>query len=197
MRHIMDAAATTPAAPDARTRILDAVERIVQARGVSGLTLEAAAREAGVSKGGLLYHFASKEALLAGLMQRLADFAATEFAANVARQPEGPGRVARAFVAWAFGEADCSPGQDHHDRVAAVFLAAFHHDPALLDPMREVLARMKAALLQDGIPQGAAMTVLTATDGLFMAHLFGLYRPTEADLAALRATLDGLIASSP
>jgi hypothetical protein len=26
-----------------------------------------------------------------------------------------------------------------------------------------------------------------------MAHLFGLYRPTEADLAALRATLDGLV----
>ncbi len=197
MRRIMDAAAMIPAAPDARTRILDAVERIVQARGVSGLTLEAAAREAGVSKGGLLYHFASKEALLAGLMQRLADFAAAEFAANVARQPEGPGRVARAFIAWAFGEAECSPGQDHHDRAAAVFLAAFHHDPALLDPMRVVLARMKAALLQDGIPHGAAMTVLTATDGLFMAHLFGLYRPTEADLAALRATLDGLIGASP
>lgn len=197
MRRSMDAAATPPAAPDARTRILDAVERIVQARGVAGLTLEAAAREAGVSKGGLLYHFASKEALLAGLMKRLADFAAAEFDATLARQPEGPGRVARAFIAWAFGEAECSPGQDRHDRAAAVFLAAFHHDPALLDPMRAVLARMKDALLADGIPHGAAMTVLTATDGLFMARLFGLYRPTEADLAALRATLDGLIGAAP
>jgi AcrR family transcriptional regulator len=189
----MDAPATTAPA-DARTRILDAVERIVVARGVAGLTLDAAAREAGVSKGGLLYHFASKEALLAGLMERLAAFMSREYDEAVARQPPGAGRVARAQIAWAFGEGDCIPGEERHDRAAAVFLAAFHHDPALLDPMRAVLARMKADLLEDGIPHGHAMAVLTATDGLFMAHLFGLYRPTETDLAALRATLDGLVA---
>ncbi|MBR0674516.1 TetR/AcrR family transcriptional regulator [Neoroseomonas soli] len=192
----MNAPATTVAA-DARTRILDAVERIVHARGVAGLTLEAAAREAGVSKGGLLYHFASKEALLAGLMQRLAAFVGQEFDANVGRQAEGPGRVARAYLAWAFGEADCSPGHDHHDRTAAVFLAAFHHDPALLDPMRAVLVRMKAELLADGIPHGAAMAVLAAADGLFMANLFGHYRHAEADFTALRATLEALIEAKP
>ncbi|MEO3470955.1 TetR/AcrR family transcriptional regulator [Roseomonas sp. CAU 1739] len=188
----MDTRATTPPT-DARTRILDAVERIIVNKGVGGLTLEAAAREAGVSKGGLLYHFASKEALLTGLLQRLSDFVAAEYAAGVARQPEGPGRFARVQIAWAFGESDCYPGEDRHDRAAAVFLAAFHHDPALLDPMRAVMARMKADLLADDIPHGVAMTILTATDGLFMAHLFGLYPPTETDLAALRATLDGLL----
>jgi AcrR family transcriptional regulator len=188
----MSASATTTPI-DARTRILDAVERIVVARGVGGLTLEAAAREAGVSKGGLLYHFASKEALLTGLLDRLAAFIRSEFDKNCARQPQGPGRVARAFLAWAFGEADCTPGDEHHDRAAAVFLAAFHHDPGLLDPMRVVYAGMKDELMADGVPHGIAMTVLAACDGLFMAHLFGLYRPTEADLAALRATLDGLL----
>ena len=185
----MDGTATT----DARTRILDASERIVLARGVAGLTLEAAAREAGVSKGGLLYHFASKEALLTGMLDRLAAFVEAEYEANVARQPEGPGRVARSYIAWAFGESTCYPGEERHDRAAAVFLAAFHHDPALLDPMRAVFARMKDALLADGIPHGHAITILTATDGLFMANLFGLYRHTEQDLAVLRAHLDSLI----
>jgi len=188
----MDAAATT-SPPDARTRILDAVERLVVQKGVSGLTLEAAAREAKVSKGGLLYHFASKEALLAGVMQRLAEVVTRDYEGGVALQPEGPGRVARAMLAWAFGEADCSPGQDQHDRMAAVCLAAFHHDPALLDPLRLVIERMKADLLADGIPHGIAMTIQTATDGLFMAHLFGMYRPTEADILALRATLIDLL----
>ncbi|GGJ34973.1 TetR/AcrR family transcriptional regulator [Neoroseomonas lacus] len=185
------------APPDTHTRILDAVERIIVQKGVTGLTLEAAAREAGVSKGGLLYHFGSKEALLTGLMQRLTAFITQEYEAGVARQPEGPGRIARAQIAWAFGESDCCPGEDRHDRAAAVFLAVFHHDPALLDPMRAVVARMKAELLADGTPHGAAMAVMTATDGLFMAHLFGLYRPTEADIAALRATLDALVEQRP
>ena len=182
---------------DARTRILDAVERIVLARGVAGLTLEAAAREAGVSKGGLLYHFASKEALLTGLLERLAAFIRSEFEKNCARQPDGSGRVARAFLSWAFGEADCTPGDEHHDRAAAVFLAAFHHDPALLDPMRAVYAGMKEALMADGVPHGNAMAVLAACDGMFMAHLFGLYRPSEGDLVALRATLESLIEVKP
>jgi AcrR family transcriptional regulator len=59
--------------PDARTRILDAAQALVGAGGVAGLTLKAAARGAGVSKGGLLHHFASKEALPAGMMARLAE----------------------------------------------------------------------------------------------------------------------------
>jgi AcrR family transcriptional regulator len=185
---------TLPATPaDARTRILDAVETLVVRKGVNGLTLEAAAREAKVSKGGLLYHFASKEALLTGVMQRLSELVTRDYEEGVALQPEGPGRAARAQLAWAFGEADCSPGQDKNDRMAAVCLAAFHHDPALLDPLRAVIERMKADLLADGIPHGVAMVVQTATDGLFMAHLFGMYRPTEADMTALRATLHALL----
>jgi len=187
----MDTTATT--VPDTRNRILDAVESLLVQKGVTGLTLEAAAREASISKGGLLYHFGSKEALLTGVLQRMAEMVVVDYEGGVALQPEGPGRVARAMLAWAFGEADCSPGQDKHDRMAAVCLAAFHHDPALLDPLRAVIERMKADLLADGIPHGIAMTIQTATDGLFMAHLFGMYRPTEADILALRATLQGLI----
>ena len=85
---------------DARTRILDAAETLVRARGVTGLTLDAAAQSAGVSKGGLLYHFGSKEALLDALLKRLAAFIEEDFQTGVAEQPPGPGRVARAMLTW-------------------------------------------------------------------------------------------------
>ena len=39
-----------------------------------------------------------------------------------------------AMLAWAFNEPVAACAQQ--DRAAAVFLAAFHHDPALLDPVR-------------------------------------------------------------
>ncbi|MGG5811355.1 TetR/AcrR family transcriptional regulator [Falsiroseomonas sp. CW058] len=178
-----------PAPPaDARTRILDAAEAIVQARGVPALTLGAAARDAGVSKGGLLYHFASKEALLAAMLNRLAEAIGREFEATVAAVPEGTGRVARAMLAWACQEDACR----HHDRAAAVFLAAFHHDPALLDPVRAVFARMRAALAADGLPPGFGQAVMCATDGLFMARIFGLYALDPAEMAALRGALETL-----
>lgn len=176
--------------PDARTRILDAAERIVQARGVPALTLEAAAREAGVSKGGLLYHFASKEALLTGLLNRLAEGIAAAFEAVLAAQPPHPARHTRAVLAWTFDDPEdvC----EQHQRAAAVFLAAFHQDPSLLDPIRRVFAGIRARLREDALPPGHAMAVLAAGDGLFMGRLFGMYEMSREDLLAMRTALECL-----
>lgn len=58
------------APPSSRDRILDASERLVAQTGASHLTLDAVAQSAGVSKGGLLYHFPTKEALLEGMVER-------------------------------------------------------------------------------------------------------------------------------
>lgn len=177
---------------DARTRILDAAEAIVRARGVSGLTLDVAARQAGVSKGGLLYHFNSKEALLDALLKRLASFIEEDFQAGVAEQPEGAGRVARAMLNWVFG-LPAHESNERCDRAAAVFLAAFHHDPALLQPVRDQFARMRAAVAQDGLRPGHGMAIMAAGDGLFMARIFGLYTLTEAERAEVRSALTTLI----
>jgi AcrR family transcriptional regulator len=53
-----------------RDRILNALQRILMDEGSSGVTLEKVAAEAGVSKGGLLYHFKSKTELYDGLARR-------------------------------------------------------------------------------------------------------------------------------
>ncbi|WKK70997.1 TetR/AcrR family transcriptional regulator [Rathayibacter oskolensis] len=59
-----------PPAP-ARDRVLDAFEALLIEQGERAATLDATARTAGVSKGGLLYHFPSKDALVDGLVERL------------------------------------------------------------------------------------------------------------------------------
>jgi AcrR family transcriptional regulator len=56
-----------------RDRLLDALETLLLEKGMSHVTLESVAATAGVSKGGLLYHFKSKDALLAGLVRRLSE----------------------------------------------------------------------------------------------------------------------------
>ncbi|MDO3647496.1 TetR/AcrR family transcriptional regulator [Nocardia mangyaensis] len=68
-------------AADTRDRILDAMETLLLERGASQLTLENVAAAAGVSKGGLLYHFKSKDAMLAGLVHRLGERARDHLAA--------------------------------------------------------------------------------------------------------------------
>ena len=53
--------------PHARESVLDAFEAILIDEGERAATMDATARAAGVSKGGLLYHFASKDALESGV----------------------------------------------------------------------------------------------------------------------------------
>ena len=89
---------------DARARILDTALAVADRVGAAHLTLDAVAAEAGVSKGGLLYHFASKELLLRGVVehhmaehQRDLDLAATQF-------PPDAGGYLQAFVHAQSGE---------------------------------------------------------------------------------------------
>lgn len=55
--------------PAARGKVLDAYISLLCEEGERAATLDATATRAGVSKGGLLYHFASKEALAEALIE--------------------------------------------------------------------------------------------------------------------------------
>jgi len=181
-----------PAPPDAKARILHAAQALVRDLGVARLTLEATARAAGVSKGGLLHHFASKEALLAGMMAHLAATIRDTFATVRAGMPAGPYPTARAIVTFALSVPQ-RDADDLIDRVSAVLLAAHHHDPTLLAPVRAVIAEFREAMQAEGTPAGPAAAVMAVKDGLILARMFGIYRLAEAERAALHATLAGIL----
>lgn len=67
--------------PRARESVLDAFEEILINDGERSATMDATARAAGVSKGGLLYHFGSKDALEAGVIARLNDLVQADITA--------------------------------------------------------------------------------------------------------------------
>lgn len=78
-----------PPPPAARDKVLDAFERLLIERGERETTLDAVAKEAGVSKGGLIYHFSSRDALVDGLLERLERLVEEDTVAMDAA-PEGP-----------------------------------------------------------------------------------------------------------
>jgi AcrR family transcriptional regulator len=75
-------------------RILDAAEELVCTRGIAGFTLDGVAQEAGVSKGGLLYHFRSKDSLISGMQRRMA----SRMAETLRKAKTGSEPVLHAFV---------------------------------------------------------------------------------------------------
>jgi len=106
--------------------ILDAAEATVMEVGASHMTLDAVAQHARVSKGGLLYHFPSKDALLQAMLTRLiARFEKVRVAADEGTQPGHELQAyIRSFVHLPQGDV----------RLMAALLAAAAHNPKLLEP---------------------------------------------------------------
>src|SRR5918999_868259 len=114
-----------------REAILRAADRIVVEGGVPEMTLEAVAREAGVSKGGLLYHFQSNEALISGKGGRLIEGFGEALGRELRREKGGGGG------GWSRAYARASFAEDRwYLRVSAGLLAALAQDPELLEPLR-------------------------------------------------------------
>ena len=108
--------------------ILDAAEVVVAEDGAPRLTLDAVARRAGLSKGGLLYNFATKDALLEAMIARLCR--RFEEARGLAEAHMGATKL-KAYLSVTMLK---GPGQD---RVASALLAAVANNLELLKPMRD------------------------------------------------------------
>ena len=89
-------------ARNAHDEILDAARAVVARDGTGRLTIDAVAREIGMSKGGVLYNFPSKLALLEGLMRQMIAAFEHSFAEFHAAAAGKPNPTLRALVG-AFG----------------------------------------------------------------------------------------------
>lgn len=83
------------ARPSARPQLINAALAVVEDRGITALTLDAVAVQAGVTKRGLLYHFPNKHALLLGIHEDLAERVEQQLLDATGRDPEGATLVER------------------------------------------------------------------------------------------------------
>ncbi|WP_454118730.1 TetR/AcrR family transcriptional regulator [Microbacterium lacticum] len=154
--------------PRARESVLDAFEQLLVDDGERAATMDATARAAGVSKGGLLYHFASKDALERALLQRLAELVEEDLAA-MASSPDG---------AVVFFLRTSVMDDDPLDRalIATSRLAQGGHADAA-DALRAVRARWADALRPHVRDATALDLVLLVSDGLSLLTGYSILDP--------------------
>lgn len=160
-----------------RERILDAAEEVVRSGGASHLTLEAAARKAGVSKGGLIYNFPSKKALLQGMIERLISRSQARQSARERQLPPGKGRVVKAYVLNAALRGTARKPM----RVA--LLAAAAHNPELLEPARVAYRTQFARFTAEGLRPELAGVIAFALDGMWLLDLFEMVPISRNEIA--------------
>ena len=158
----------------ARDRVLDAAERRLLQGGPGALVLDAVAADAGVSKGGLLYHFKSKESLVEGLCERMLQRFDEDLERRTAADPEPRGAFTRAYLATTV-TADGQPA-DSSAQLMAGILALLGRDSEHFELVRRHFSRWHARLAEDGIDETSATLVRLAADGLWLSALLGLPR---------------------
>jgi len=180
-----------PRVTDTRARIVRAAEDVVMRDGVSRLTLEAAAAEAGVSKGGVLYHFPSRAALVSAMVQRFVESFEVDLEHYGASSGK-PGAFTRAYLEATVAPTD-EAGDQRERRLGAALLAGMASDPDLLAPLRVRADAWQAAVERDGLPAGVGTLVRLAADGVWLADLLGLAPPGRAEQERVARRLRDLL----
>ncbi len=158
---------------DTRDAILIAAAHIAVHQGAAHMTLDAVAKEAGVSKGGLLYHFPSKEALVEGLLEYMIQ-GLTERVRKAYDEDDfgtNRGRWLRALTRANFQGKDLE--------LSAGLSAAVLLNPKLLETNRRAYASRQALIEQDGVDVVWANIIRLVGDGVWFSELFGFAPPQE------------------
>ncbi|MBL9126814.1 MAG: TetR family transcriptional regulator [Verrucomicrobiales bacterium] len=166
---------------------MQAAEWVVGQQGAGHLTLEAVAERAGMSKGGLLYNFPTKEVLLKAMLSRLLErFDADQAAERDARPSSGrPAARLEAFVRAGFREAS------DRQKVSAALLAAGASDPRLLAPVRDWKEGHFRSFASGARHPMRVLMVMLAMDGLWLTELLGT---SKLDPAVRKALMDEMLA---
>lgn len=121
--------------PSKRDFILMSAEQLVKSQGAAYLTFDRLSEETGISKGGLLYHFASKDDLVLAMMERLID-TREQLRDSMQGEFEGPDAALKSLImSEANVQRTAAEGNDELALDSAVLCAASTNQ-ALLAPLR-------------------------------------------------------------
>jgi AcrR family transcriptional regulator len=152
-----------------RNAAIQAALTIIARDGPGRLTLDAIARESGLSKGGLMHQFRTKEAVLKALLEHQIDYF-EKFAQNYltevgSLQPE-------AYLSAQI--ATSREATTERYSVAFAIVAALAEEPDLLSIAREIDAKKIERIKAEAVDPELAMLRWVAAKGLALTALFGL-----------------------
>lgn len=156
---------TKEEAMQTRGDVLVAAAEIIARQGPTAFTLDAVARAAGITKGGVLHHFPSKEALIEGLVESVMDEFMNRLTRELDAEPAGTkGRWLRAYLRTVLA-ADYS-----NKNLIPALAAALAADQGILNRIRESYAQSQEAAETDGINPVQATIMRLAIDGIVFSR---------------------------
>jgi AcrR family transcriptional regulator len=158
-------------------RLLQCAIEILVSQGNEALTLDAVAHAAEVSKGGLLYHFPNKEALITEIIQHLIDNFNVAIEVELAKEKgDEPGKWLRAYVRATFNSSQL-PLALGSSLFAAVSISL---NPETVKQIDAQINEWQHKLYACGLDPVQASIVHLAAEGLWATEMFEINSPNQA-----------------
>ena len=158
--------------------ILVVAREIAAEKGVGQLTLEAVADRAGISKGGLLYHFPGKKELIIALMDSYVSHLSAELESATEPFKGHPQALVLGFIHWY--KKFNGIAATNRTWGAAVF-AVQSFDPQLMEPLHNWYRQLFEKIRNSGPASLDTATAIMAIEGLFMLSLYNLDQLTTEE----------------
>lgn len=179
------------AAKTTKERIVEAAMHIARTKGAGHLTIDAVTVQSGLSKGGVLYHFPSKKALLEGLVAYMVSTVGAHLDAHYQRCQDGPNPTLHALAGLL--------GDILEDRlsVPVALLAAGAEDPELLEPARVKFNKTWWNIESETADVPRALVIWSAIEGVHYMDLLGMAPEGRPLLRKCLAQLEIMIEELP
>ncbi|ACV76195.1 transcriptional regulator, TetR family [Zymomonas mobilis subsp. mobilis NCIMB 11163] len=172
-----------------RERVLKSAEQLVQRAGATAMTLEAVAKEAGITKGGLQYCFGSKDDLITALIDRW--FAAFDCEVKeYSQSDDSPAGEARAYV-----QASSQIDDATSARIVGM-LVTLLQSPNHLKKIQAWYARWMEKNLGQSEEARHIRTMLFAAEGAFFLRSLGFIKMSESEWATVFDDIKKLVPSA-
>ncbi len=173
-------------------QVLDAAERVVGRDGAANLTVDAVAKEAGVSKASVLYDYKSKQALIEAVVDRAFERDNEHHARIEATIGDLQDRAVRGRIVAA-----AEPPPEEFRAVALNLSAALTLDAGLRRKMQASQDATIARILQNSqSPRGALLAYL-ALEGLKFLEYLDFHHFSRADRDEVLREINWLVTATP
>ena len=162
-----------------RDRVLDAAEAVILESGGRNFTLDAVAERAGISKGGLVYSFATKDKLVYAALEREVARFQEAVGRRLVGRPTGPVELVLAHIEEALEEDDAST------QMAAFLMTALVHAPDMLEPVRRYYRALLDPLRSESGRVREARHALLAVEGIFLLRGLGFVEVSADELKSV------------
>jgi len=167
-----------------RSLVIQSALAIIARDGPNRLTLDAIAKEAGISKGGVMHQFPTKEAVLRALLDHQRDHFHRHTEGYLAEH--GAKHIYPRLAGHIEGAREAAT---ESNSVALAIMAAMAQDPSLLSPALDNDRENLQAIREEATDPDLAVLRWEAARGMVVTHLLGMCPLSAEDRERLFARL--------